>query len=111
MTKTDNILQLPTAKTYLYHNRIKLNKKTVNEIINLVYDNLKLTARQTSNLKKRLKVYDRLIKSLPPDKHKLLLKYEELGFRSGDLVLEEAIGFIIENEKEIYDILINQTDV
>ena len=112
MTKKDNILQLPTAKTYLYHNRIKLNKETINEVINLVYDNLKMTARQSSNLKNRLKIYDKLIKLLPPGKHKLLLKYEELGLSGGDLVLEEAISFIIRNEKEIYDtILINKAMV
>jgi len=43
---------------------------------------------------------------LPPDKHKLLLKYEELNARETNTVLEEAISFVIKNEKEILEALL-----
>ncbi|MHB8276486.1 MAG: hypothetical protein ACYDIA_02375 [Candidatus Humimicrobiaceae bacterium] len=103
-----NLIILPTAKTYLYNGQIKLTKETMNEVINLVYDNISnMTRKQSNNLNKRLKIYDELIKLLPPGKHKLLLKYEELNARETDTVLEEAITFVIKNEKEINDVLVN----
>ena len=103
-----NVCMFPTAKTYLHRNRIKLNKETKNELMNLVYDNIsKMTRKQSNNLDKRLKIYDELIKLLPPDKHKLLLEYEELNLKGADLALEEAISFVIKNEKEVSEVLTN----
>ena len=52
MDKMNNVIMLPTEKTYLYNNRnnrIKLNKETINEVINLIYDNIsKMTRKLTS---------------------------------------------------------------
>ena len=113
MDKMNNVIMLPTEKTYLYNNRnnrnnrTKLNKETINEVINLIYGNIsKMTRKQSNNLNERLKIYDKLIKLLPPDKHKLLLKYEELNARETNTVLEEAISFVIKNEKEILEALL-----
>jgi hypothetical protein len=99
---------LPTSKTYLYHKQIKINKGTINEVINLVYDKIsKMTRVQENDLSKRLKIYEELKELLPPGKQKLLLKYEELQVKETDVVLEKAITFIIKNEKEISDTLVN----
>jgi len=65
MDKMNNVIMLPTEKTYLYNNRnnrTKLNKETINEVINLIYDNIsKMTRKQSNNLNERLKIYDKLI--------------------------------------------------
>ena len=65
MDKMNNVIMLPTEKTYLYNNRnnrTKLNKETINEVINLIYDNIsKMTRKQSNNLNERLKICDKLI--------------------------------------------------
>lgn len=104
----NNLIMLPTAKNYLYHNRIKLNKETINEVITLVYDNIsEMTGKQFKNLKKRLKIYEELKKLLPPGKQKLLLEYEELNLNENNLALEAAINYMLKNENEISEVLVN----
>ena len=97
----------PSAKTQLYNNPVKINKELINKIVCLVCDKLSMTKEQEKNLNKRVKIYEEIKELLPPGKQKLLLKYEELQLKETDTVLEEAITFMIKNEKEISDTLVN----
>ena len=103
----NNLIMFPSAKTQLYNNPVKINKELINEIVCLVCDKLSMTKEQEKNLNKRVKIYEEIKELLPPGKRKLLSKYEELQLREADTVLEEAITFMIKNEKEILDTLVN----
>jgi len=100
-----NIIIFPGAKTKLYNDPIKINKKTVNEVVCLVCDNLLMNKEQERDLNKRVRLYEEIKDLLPPGKKKLLLKYEELQVKETDTVLEEAINYILKNENQINDIL------
>jgi len=57
----NNIIELPTAKTYLHHNP----KKPGPEVIELVYDNSlsRLSKKQKSLMNKRIKLADKIFKA------------------------------------------------
>ena len=103
----NNLIMFPSAKTQLYNNPVKINKELINEIVCLVCAKLSMTKEQKKNLNKRVKIYEEIKELLPPGKQKLLSKYEELQLQETDTVLEEAITFMIKNEKEISDTLVN----
>lgn len=96
---------LPTAKTQLYNNPVKLNKENINEIVCLVCDNLGMSKEQEKNLNRRVKIYEEIKELLPPGKRKLLSEYEELQAKETNTVLELAIDFILKNENQINEVL------
>lgn len=102
-----NVIMLPNAKTYLYNNRIRLNKETRNRVMELLYDNLKMTRKQSNSLDQRLEICEKLKKLLPKSKHKLLEKYSNLYAMETDSILEAAIVYIIQNENEVSEALVN----
>ena len=102
-----NLIKLPTAKTYLYY-QDKRVKPNINEVVNLIYDKIgSMTARQSKNLTKRLKIYDELIKLLPPGKQKLLRQYNNLYAIETNTILEAAARYMLTNEKDITEALVN----
>lgn len=105
----NNLIIFPGAKTQLYNSPVKINKATINEVINLVYDKIsKMTSKQSKNLNQRLKIYEELKKSLPEGKQqKLLQEYSDLYAVETDLILEAAVNYILKNENEISEALVN----
>ena len=90
----NNVVMLPNAKTYLYHNRIRLNKETRNRVMELLYNNLKMTRNQSKNLDQRLEICEEE-------------KYSNLYAMETDTVLEAAIVYVIQNENEVSEALVN----
>ena len=104
----NNVIMLPTAKTYLYNNKaLKINKKTINEAVNLILDKITMTKEQKKDLNKRVKLFEEIKELLPPDKINLLLEYEELENKECTTILEEAISFVLENENLINDVMVS----
>lgn len=101
----NNLIIFPSAKTQLYNNPVKINKKLINEIVCLVCDRLVMSKEQEKNLNKRVKLYEAIKALLPPGKTKLLSEYEELQANETNTVLEMACEFILKNENQINDVL------
>jgi len=57
----NNIIELPTAKTYLHHNP----KKPGADVLEYVYDHglMKLAGKQKSLMNKRIKLADKILKA------------------------------------------------
>lgn len=103
-----NLITIPTAMTHLYNrnNRSSRIKPNINEVINLVYNRIsKMTAGQSKNLNKRLKICDELIKLLPSGKHNLLQKYSDLYAVETNTILEAAVRYMLTNENEVSEAL------
>jgi len=97
----NNIIELPTAKTYLHHH----HKRPGPEAINLVYNNLRLTRKQARLLSKILALREQIQEALPPDKQPLFEKYIDMQLQDTCLSMDQAILWTINNEHKIDEVL------
>lgn len=98
----NNILMLPTAKTYLHHHP----KKPGSNVLELVYDRgLKLTKKQAKILAKRVELQDKIMQALPPGKRYLFEKYMDLSIADTCMSIDQAILWTVTNEARIYEVM------
>ena len=93
---------------FQYFNRnYKQGVASVTKSISSALVGVALKEGYLKNLDQRLEICEELKKLLPKSKHKLLEKYSNLYAMETDSILEAAIIYIIQNENEISEALVN----